>query len=148
MNSIKTPQMIFPNWIRGFLLAATAYNILWGIFIAWFPESFFQWVTESEQTAPGIIVWQGRVVLIMAFAYIACAIHPGKWWFLAFFGALTKVIGGAWFYYVILEQEVGRKAIFHLLMNDAIWIPFLIYIGFRALAYRKYKRENPPQETE
>ena len=35
MNSIETQQNIFPNWMRGFLLAAAAYNVLWGIFIGW-----------------------------------------------------------------------------------------------------------------
>lgn len=146
MNSIQTPQTIFPNWIRGFLLAATAYNILWGIFIGWFPQSFFQWVTESENVAPGIIQWQGRGVLLMSAAYLACAIHPGKLWFLAFFGALTKLAGGIWFYLIILEQEAGKKAIFHLLMNDAVWIPMLIFIGFRALAYKKLKAQEALEE--
>ncbi|OEK07150.1 hypothetical protein [Roseivirga misakiensis] len=146
MNSPQTPQNIFPNWIRGLLLAATAYNILWGILIGWFPETFYQWVTETKNAAPSIIEWQGKAVLAMAAAYLACAIHPGKFWYLAFFGALTKLGGGIWFYYTILEQEVGKKGIFHLLMNDAIWIPFFVFIGFRALAYKKAKREMPPEE--
>jgi len=147
MNSLQTPQTIFPNWVRGFLLAATAYNILWGVFIGWFPETFFQWVTESKDAMPAIIEWQGKAVLAMAAVYLACAIHPGKFWYFAFFGALTKLGGGIWFYMVILEQEVGKKGIFHLLMNDAIWIPMLIFIGFRAKAYKKAKDEAPTEET-
>lgn len=147
MNSIVTPQTIFPNWIRGFLLAATAYNILWGIFIGWFPESFFQWVTESKELAPSIIEWQGKFVLVMAAAYLASALHPGKFWYLPFIGALTKIAGGIWFYYVILEQEVGKKGLFHLLMNDGIWVPILIFIGFRAIAYKKAKNEETTDQV-
>ncbi len=139
MNSIETQQPIFPNWMRGFLLAAAAYNVLWGIFIGWFPETFFQWVTESEASAPGIIKIQGRAVLFMAAVYVAGAIHPGRFWYFMLIGALTKFAGAIWFYFDILDQEVGRKGMFHLLMNDAIWIPFLVAIAFKGLAYKKMK---------
>ena len=139
MNSIETRQNIFPNWMRGFLLAAAAYNVLWGIFIGWFPETFFQWVTETDGTAPGIIKYQGRAVLAMIAIYIAGAIHPGRFWYLILFGAFTKLAGGIWFYFDILNQQVGDKATFHLLMNDAIWIPFLVFIALRGLAYKRSK---------
>ncbi len=142
MNSIQTPQTIFPNWMRGFLLIAAAYNILWGVFIGYFPKAFFQWVTESKEVAPDVIGWQGKGVLLMAALYLACAIHPGRFWYLVFVAAVTKVAGGIWFYYTILEQEVGDKGIFHLLMNDGIWVPFLLFIGFRAFAYKKFKDEE------
>lgn len=147
MNSLQTPQTIFPNWIRGFLLMSAAYNILWGIFIGYFPETFFQWVTESKAVAPGIITWQGKGVLLMAAVYLACAIHPGRFWYLVFFAAITKIAGGLWFYFSILEQEVGDKGIFHLLMNDGIWVPLLLFIGFRALAYKKAKDEEAITKT-
>ncbi len=142
MNSIQTPQTIFPNWMRGFLLIAAAYNILWGVFIGYFPEAFFQWVTESKEVVPDVIGWQGKGVLLMAAIYLTCAIHPGRFWYLVFAAAVTKVVGGIWFYYTILEQEVGDKGIFHLLMNDGIWVPFLVFVGFRALAYKKFKDEE------
>lgn len=147
MNSIQTPQTIFPNWIRGFLLIAAAYNILWGIFIGYFPETFFHWVTESKAAVPDIIAWQGKGVLLMAALYLACAIHPGKLWYLVFLAALTKIGGGLWFYFDILEQQVGDKAIFHLLMNDGIWVPMLIFIGIRALAYKRAKDEEAASKT-
>lgn len=139
MNSTETPQPIFPHWMRGFLLAATAYNVLWGIFIGWFPETFYQWVTESDKVVPEVIQWQGRAVLIMAAVYLASAIHPGRFWYLIFFGAFTKLAGGIWFYFDVLEQEVGKKGVFHLLMNDGIWVPMLVFLGIRAIAYKKAK---------
>lgn len=136
---MESPQRIFPHWMRGFLLAASAYNVLWGIFIGWFPESFYQWVTESEAAAPEIIAWQGKAVLAMVVVYFLNAIHPGKFWYLSAFGAFTKVAGAIWFYFAILEQEMGKKAIFHLLMNDLIWVPFLMWISYRGLQYKKLK---------
>ena len=136
---METPQSLFPQWMRGFLLAATAYNILWGVFIGWFPETFFQWVTETEAQAPNLIIWQGRGVLLMAAIYLMCAIHPGKLWFLILFGAFTKVAGAAWFYFSILETNVGKRGILHLLMNDLIWVPMLLWIAYRGYKYKKLK---------
>ncbi len=136
---METPQSLFPQWMRGFLLAAAAYNILWGVFIGWFPETFYQWVTESEGSVPSIIEWQGKGVLVMVAVYAACALHPGRFWYLVLFGAASKLIGGIWFYFDILEQEVGKKGLFHLLMNDFIWIPMLLWISYRAFQYKKLK---------
>lgn len=136
---MERPQSLFPHWMRGFLLAAAAYNFLWGIFIGWFPESFYQWVTESEATAPGIIAWQGKAVLAMVVIYFINAIHPGKFWYFAAFGAFTKLAGAGWFYFSVLNQEVGDKATFHLLMNDLIWVPFLILISYRGWQYKNQK---------
>lgn len=136
---METPQSLFPHWMRGLLLAAAAYNILWGIFIGWFPETFFQWVTESQNLAPSIIGWQGKGVLALALVFLICAIHPGKFWYLVLFGAVTKLAGGIWFHFAILEQEVGKKGLFHLLMNDFIWLPLLLWISYRAFHYKKMK---------
>lgn len=135
---METQQTLFPHWMRGFLLIAMAYNAGWGIFIGWFPNTFYSWVLETpDLTAPDLIIWQGRGVMLMAAVYLVLAIHPGKLWYLAFFGAFTKVAGSAWFFFSILDQRIGDKALFHLLMNDWIWVPFLIWIGFEALKYKR-----------
>jgi len=130
---MQTQQTLFPHWMRGFLLIATAYNAGWGIFIGWFPSTFYSWILETPGLeAPEQIIWLGRGVLVMAALYLATAIHPSKFWYLPFFGAFTKVAGSIWFYFNVLEQAVGDKALFHLLMNDWIWVPFLLWIGVEA----------------
>ena len=137
---MQTQQTLFPHWMRGFLLIATAYNIGWGIFIGWFPSTFYSWVLETpDLEAPQQILWQGRGVLFMAAVYLVIALHPGKFWYLALFGAFTKIAGSIWFYIVILEQQIGDKALFHLLMNDWVWVPILIWIGIEG---RKYKQSK------
>ncbi|MHA7099242.1 hypothetical protein [Roseivirga pacifica] len=137
---MQTQQGIFPSWMRGVLLAATAYNVLWGILISSSPNSFYSWVLEStDLIAPEVIRWQGRGVLLMAVVYFASALYPNKVWFFPFVGAFTKLAGGIWFYFVVLEKQINNHAIFHLLINDAVWIPLLIYIGIKAIAYKKLK---------
>lgn len=136
---MQTPQTLFPNWMRGFLLISAIYNLFWGAFIAWFPETFYQWVTESSGTAPDVILWQGRFVLLLGVGYFIAALHPGKYWYLIFVGLATKLAGAIWFYLAVLKGEVGKQALFHLIMNDGIWIPFFVVIGIRALQYGKAK---------
>lgn len=134
---METQQPIFPHWMRGFLMIAFIYNVIWGIFIALFPDSFYHWVTESQRETPGIILWQGRAVLVMGVLYLFAAMYPRKLWYFIALGVFTKVVGGIWFYTSILEMEVGRKGWFHLIMNDAIWVPFLILISLRAFRWSK-----------
>lgn len=134
---MNTEQRFFPQWMRGFLLAAAAYNLLWGFLMAWMPESFYHWVTQTSESTPEIIVWQGRGVLVLGLLFVASAIHPGKFWYLPALGALAKLIGALWFYVSILDQSLNDKAIFHLVMNDLVWVPFLILIAVRALKYSR-----------
>lgn len=139
---MEPQKPIYPHWMRGLLLLMAAYNILWAAFIVWFPSTFYKWVTQIEADAPDIITWQGRGVLVMGLVYLVCALHPGRFWYLMIFGALTKLAGGIWFYLVILEQQVGDKALFHLIMNDGIWIPILIVMAFRGRKYHALQKRS------
>lgn len=132
---METQPTIFPHWMRGLLLLMAAYNVLWAAFIVWFPSTFYEWVTQVEAVAPAIIKWQGRGVLLMGVVYFISALHPGRFWYLMLVGALTKLGGGIWFYFAILDQQVGEKALFHLVMNDAVWIPFLLIMAHTGRKY-------------
>jgi len=140
---MEPQQPIYPHWMRGLLLLMSGYNILWAAFIVWFPSTFYKWVTGIETDAPSIITWQGRGVLVMGIVYLICALHPGKFWYLMIFGALTKLAGGIWFYFHILDQKVGDKALFHLVMNDGIWIPILVIMALRGRQYLANTKNQP-----
>ena len=133
---METSQPLFPHWMRGFLLITTAYNVAWGAFITWYPSTFYQWVTTLSEEAPNIIAWQGRFVVFMGVAYLMGALYPRKFWYLIFTGAIVKIAGGIWFYFTILGGTPQKSGIFHLVMNDGIWIPMLIMIGFKAYSIR------------
>ena len=136
MKTIETPQPLFPHWMRGFLLIATAYNLAWGAFIFWYPGTFYQWVTTLDTEVPGIIVWQGRFVALMAICYLFGALYPRKFWYLILLGGLAKIAGGIWFYFSILGGSPEKSGLFHIIMNDAIWIPMLLLIGYKAFSIR------------
>jgi len=136
MKTIEIAQPLFPHWMRGFLLVTTVYNIAWGAFIFWYPETFYQWVTTLDTEVPNIIVWQGRFIALMSLTYLSGALYPRKFWYLILTGVLLKIMGAIWFYYVILESTVEKSGLFHLIMNDAIWIPVLLVIGYKAYSIR------------
>ena len=138
MKTKPTPQNIFPQWMRGFLLITTIYRLIWGVFIGWLPDSFYGWVTNSTEPTPSVIEWQGKGVLLMALVYLLATLYPAKFWYLIFFGAFTKIIGAIWFYTVILDGSASKKGWFHLLMNDLLWVPLLGFIGY--CAYRSGKK--------
>jgi len=125
--------------MRGFLLIAMVYNVAWGAFIFWYPSTFYQWVTTLDSAAPSIIVWQGRFAALMGIPYLFGALYPRKFWYLIFAGAATKILGGAWFYIYILGSQPEKSGLFHLIMNDGVWVPVLIFIGFKAFFIRNEK---------
>ncbi len=129
-------------WMRGLLLLAGFYNIGWGIFINQFPDAFYQWITMTTRAAPPLIFWQGAGVLGFGVAYILVAMYPRKLWFLLAIGILSKLFGAVGFYWIVMERTINKKYLFHLIMNDLIWlIPFAI-IFWRMLAIRKLKQEH------
>lgn len=129
-------------WMRGVLLLAGFYNLGWGFFIYNFPDSFYQWVTLSDKTALPVITWQGLGVLVFGVVYIITAVYPIKLWFLLVIGLLSKLAGALWFFLFIMEGVINKKFLFHIIMNDLIWvIPFGVIL-WRMMIVRNAKKEH------
>lgn len=129
-------------WMRGLLLLAGFYNIGWGIFINQFPDAFYQWIALVPQATPLLISWQGVGVIVFGVAYILVAVYPIRLWFLLAVGILSKLFGAIGFYWIIMERTVSKKYLFHLIMNDLVWIiPFSIIL-WRMITVRKNKKEH------
>lgn len=116
-------------WMRGLLLLAGFYNLGWGVFINQFPRAFYHWVTMSAKTAPLAIEWHGLGVLLFGVLYIITTIYPYRLWFLLAAGLVSKILGGLWFYFYIMEKNINNRFLFHLIMNDLVWvIPFTVIL--------------------
>lgn len=126
-----SPRPFVPYWMRGFLLLASFYNLFWAIFIYWFPDSFYRWVTQRNEDAPLIISWQAIGIFIFSVLYFLTALYPKKFRSLIILGILSKLLGGVWFYFHVMEQTINKKFLFHLIANDLIWIPLFSFIAFR-----------------
>lgn len=126
--------------MRGLLLVAGTYNIGWGVFIYAFPNAFYRWITQTEQLAPVLITWQGVGVLAFGVAYLLAAVYPMRLWFLIGLGFFSKLVGAVGFYYVVMEQNITKKYIFHLIMNDMVWLIPLGIIFVRVWQIKRARR--------
>jgi hypothetical protein len=125
----ESPRPFVPYWMRGFLLLASFYNLFWAIFIYWFPDSFYKWVTQDQGPAPLIISWQAIGIFFFSVLYFLTALYPRRFRYLIILGILSKLIGGIWFYFHIMEQSVNKKFLFHLIINDLVWVPVFVWIA-------------------
>ncbi len=132
----QLPLRIEP-WMRGLLLLAGAYNVGWGAFIYYFPASFYQWITETSIDPPGLIKWQGAGVLLFGAAYILVALYPRRFWWVVPLGILSKAVGAIGFYFIVMHSEITQPYLFHLIMNDLLWLFPLTVIFIRMIQVRK-----------
>ena len=139
MEDHESPRAVEP-WMRGLLLVAGTYNVGWGVFIYLFPNSFYRWITQTEQLAPVLITWQGLGVLAFGVAYLLAAVYPMRLWFLIGLGFFSKLVGAVGFYFVVMEQNLTKKYIFHLIMNDIVWLIPLGIIFVRVWQIRQAER--------
>ncbi|MCG8321008.1 MAG: hypothetical protein MI921_16015 [Cytophagales bacterium] len=129
------PDAIRPEvypWMRGVLLLAAIYNLAWGIFIYNFSDSFYHWVTQTNDTTPEVIEYQGLGILLFALLYFVSALYPKKFWYFIIIGVLSKIIGPIWFYFDIMDQQVTKRFLFHIIMNDIAWVIPLAVIAYKA----------------
>lgn len=138
MEEETLPLRIEP-WMRGLLLLAGAYNIGWGAFIYYFPASFYQWVTDGYTEPLSLIKWQGLGVLLFGTGYIIAAIYPHRYGWIVPLGILSKTLGAIGFYFIVMEQTITRPYLFHLIMNDLLWLIPLAVIFVRMIRIRKQK---------
>jgi len=129
-------------WMRGLLLLAGAYNLGWGFFIYNFPQSFYQWVSQTDSASPGIIEWQGLGVMAFGLVYVALAVYPVTLWYLLAIGIASKLIGAAGFYWIVLDGVFSKQYLFHLIMNDLIWVIPFTFILVRMIGIKQEKRHQ------
>lgn len=142
MNTdIDLPPLRVEPWMRGLLLITGAYNVGWGVFIYAFPDTFYQWITQTDQLASGLITLQGLGVLAFGIIYMLAALYPTRLWFLIGLGFLSKLVGAIGFYFIVMQQTITKKYIFHLLMNDLVWLIPLGIILVRVVRVRQAKQE-------
>jgi len=137
----QLPLQVEP-WMRGILLLAGAYNIGWGAFIYYFPASFYQWITETSAATPGIIKWQGAGVLLFGAAYILVALYPRRFWWIVLLGILSKVFGAISFYFLFMQPTLTDSYLFHVIMNDLLWLVPLTIIFVRMIQVRKQNKHE------
>jgi hypothetical protein len=115
-------------WMRGVLLIASVYNVAWSVFLFWSPNSYIKWMTEGIQTENQWVFYQAIGILVVAIMLFMGFLKPLKFKWFILFSFLAKLLGGFAVYLLIMESEFTKKFMFHLLMNDLVWLLPLLAI--------------------
>ncbi|MGM0581850.1 MAG: hypothetical protein ACQETL_14275 [Bacteroidota bacterium] len=124
-------------WMRGVLLIASVYNIAWSVFLFWSPNSYVKWMTEGAQNENQWVLYQAIGILVVAFFLFMGFLKPIKFKWFILFSFLAKLLGGIAVYFLIMESEFTKKFMFHLLMNDLVWLLPLLSIVLTAFKSEK-----------
>lgn len=119
-------------WMRGVLLIASVYNIAWAIFLFWMPESYIKWITEGMQTQNEWVFYQAIGVAAVGIMLFLGMLYPIKFRWLILTSFIAKLLGGLLVYHVIMQSIYTKKFMFHLLMNDLVWLLPLAVIVWNA----------------
>jgi peroxiredoxin len=117
--------------MRHVLLAAGAYNVLWGAFAVFFPSAIFRWLDMPLPNYPQF--WQciGMIVGVYGLGYAIAAFDPARHWPIVLVGFLGKVFGP-----LGMAQALWRGALpwgfaLNCVTNDLIWwVPFALILRY------------------
>ncbi len=124
-------------WMRGVLLIASVYNVAWSVFLFWSPNSYIKWMTEGAQSDNDLVFYQAIGILIVAFFLFMGFLKPLKFRWFILISFIAKLVGGIAVYSLIMESQFTKKFMFHLLMNDLVWLFPLLSIVIAAFKSEK-----------
>ena len=111
--------------MRKILLAAAAYNLLWGAFVVIWPSAVFSWAGLETPNYPEL--WQciGMIVGVYGVGYFLASYNPIQHWPIVLVGLLGKIFGPIGFAWAILQGRFNLQFGTLIVFNDLIWwIPF------------------------
>jgi len=145
-KTAATPSPDRPRWMSRWLIAAGAYNLLWGAAVVLFPLAAFELAGLEPPRYPS--VWQcvGMIVGVYGVGYLAAATDPLRHWPIVLVGLLGKVFGPIGFVIAASRGELPWAFGLTILTNDLLWwIPFGLILAraFRTLGGRYTDAERP-----
>jgi hypothetical protein len=121
--------MKHPRWMTYVLLAAAAYNALWGLWVGLFPAMSFTLL--GMEVPPYLPIWQsvGLMVGCYAIGYFIAAFNPYLYWPLVLVGFIGKVLGPLGMVYAVATNQLPLAFAWNNLTNDVVWwIPFFLIL--------------------
>ena len=118
-----------PRWMRNVLLAAGAYNVLWGAFAVLFPGAIFTWLNMPQPNYPQF--WQciGMIVGVFGIGYAIAAFDPVRHWPIVLVGFLGKVFGPLGMVQALWTGQLPWGFALNCVTNDLIWwVPFALIL--------------------
>ncbi len=127
-----------PCWAAAALLAAAAYNIVFGALAVLFPLAWFELAAMPAPNHPSL--WQciGMIVGVYGIGYAIAARDPLRHWPIVLVGLLGKVLGPIGFLDAALRGDLPWRAGWLIVTNDLIW--WLPFAALLLAAYRHHRR--------
>lgn len=125
--------------MRHVLLAAGAYNVLWGAFAVLFPAAMFRWLDMPLPNYPQL--WQciGMIVGVYGIGYAIAALDPARHWPIVLVGLLGKVLGPLGMTQALWTGALPWGFALNCLTNDLIWwVPFALILNY---AWQQHREE-------
>ena len=142
-SQISLPRSGRP-WMRWWLLAAAAYNLLFGAWVIAFPNALFNWAGMAPPTYPEIWQCVGMIVGVYGIGYAIASADPLRHWPIILVGFLGKIFGPLGFAQALYLERLPLKFGAILLTNDLLWwLPFglILWHAWRSRSTTHYK--NP-----
>lgn len=118
-----------PSWARWTLVAAAAYNLLWGAFVVLAPNALFTLFDMPVPSHPGIWQCVGMIVGVYGVGYACAALSPYRHWPIVLVGLLGKILGPIGFVQAAWTGQFPWRFGWTILTNDLVWwLPFLLIL--------------------
>lgn len=115
--------------MKGTLMIAAIYNIVWGAWVVLFPSQFFEWLGMEDLTYPTIWQGMGMVIGVYGLAYWLASFDPFRHWPIIAVGFLGKIMGPIGFVWNYLMGKIAFGFFYNLITNDFVWwIPFVLML--------------------
>lgn len=129
--------------MKGVLIVAGIYNLLWGALVVFFPLLPFKWAGMELPNYPQI--WQalGMVVGVYGVGYCISAFDPFRHWPIILVGLLGKVLGPIGMLWSLQRGTLPPNAAWLCVGNDVIW-----WLPFGFILYQAYRMANPHSDSQ
>jgi len=129
-QQIQLESTTVPLWMRLILLAAAAYNLIWGMFAILSPLTIFR-LAGFNPLPVYPELWQciGMIVGVYGIGYGIAAFDPVRHWPIVLVGFLGKICGPIGFIGAVSSGRFPLAMGWTILTNDLIWwIPFSLIL--------------------
>jgi len=130
-----------PNWPRRILQAAAIYNLLWGAWVIFFPNHWFDLTGIPRPNYPGIWQCVGMIVGVYGLGYWWASRNFAQHWPVIAVGFLGKIFGPIGFLQSAIQGQLPWSWGWMILTNDLIW-----WLPFGAMLYLAFKHNSDPSQ--
>ncbi|MFZ4576727.1 MAG: hypothetical protein ACOYN0_20280, partial [Phycisphaerales bacterium] len=138
LDSEQRRSSAAPAWMRWWLVAAAAYNIIWGGVMVLAPQWSLRALGVELADArvwPQLWACIGMIVGVYGVGYAIASRDPARHWPIVLVGLLGKVLGPIGFVSSAVKGELPWSMGATILTNDLVWwVPFALMLWHAAKA--------------